>query len=1051
MRFKIVLTLFLITVYGFLKSQPATAVYRDAQEAYKRGLEFYELSLYGKAQAEFERALAGKENLFPVQNTSAMFYIKAELFAALSTLKLEHPDAEKKLLLFIQKYEPRPEVSRAKLEVGNFYYAKRDYDKTIQYLGKITWSELGDMSNEEVLEAKFKLAYAYFVKKQFQQASPLFQQIKGTDSKYAENATYYFGLCAFFQKRYKDALENFKKVDQNRRYKDVVPAYVVQINFMLKVYDEVISYGEPLLKNDKIKERQTIAQYVGQSYYEKGNYKKALPFIEEYVEKTPKVTEDIFYQLAYTQYRSDRCSDAIANFEQINSLNSKLGQHALYNQANCQLKIGKKKEARLSFEQASEKDFDKAMKEDALMNYAKLSYELGFDNDAISAFMKISPTSKYYVESQNLLSKIFLNTRDFDKALEILRGIKDKTPSLNITYQKVCYFRAVQFFNEGNYVKSLLLFNESLNIAVHNETTALSHYWKAEALHMTDKTDESIKEYEKFMLVQNQAPQLPANSSKGTAHYGLGYAYLKKGDYRNAGKNFEESAAFINARLNRINDKHILSFVYPDAIIRTADCYLYLASENRENYRKAGDFYQQIITNSYPSEDYAMFQLSLIYSLTGNPQKQIQLCDRLVGKYPQSPYADDALYAKGSTQINQNEFNESKATFDFLVLNYPNSEFNSRAMYKLGVISYSQSREKEALEYFKAVVRINIQTEEAKDALNYIRKIHIESGDPDGFMAYVSTLQGYIFTDMEADSLLYESAARVFDSENWSLAVSNYTKYLERFPNGLHSLNAYQNRGISYYNLKNYTLALEDFETISSSKNPPAVPAMAENANLLAGRICYHIIQDYNKALKYFKAMEGIASTTENRSESRLFGMRSAFFANNMKELTAISENYLKEANASAQTRSEAFYYLAKAQLNNKQYDASAKNFEEAIKLVADDIRTSESRYRIAQILYFQRKLEKSMEIAFQNNKQLGNHHDWLARNFILIADIYAEQGNLDAARGTLESLLKNYNGDSEIVKEARTKLENIKNAKTSNSRLRMNDDSGELEMIDGK
>jgi hypothetical protein len=81
----------------------------------------------------------------------------------------------------------------------------------------------------------------------------------------------------------------------------------------------------------------------------------------------------------------------------------------------------------------------------------------------------------------------------------------------------------------------------------------------------------------------------------------------------------------------------------------------------------------------------------------------------------------------------------------------------------------------------------------------------------------------------------------------------------------------------------------------------------------------------------------------------------------------------------------------------------------------------------------------------------LGNHQDWLARNFILISDIYAEQGNLDAAKGTLESLLKNYDGDPEIIKEAKTKLENIKKAKSSNSRLKMNDESGELEMINGK
>jgi TolA-binding protein len=553
------------------------------------------------------------------------------------------------------------------------------------------------------------------------------------------------------------------------------------------------------------------------------------------------------------------------------------------------------------------------------------------------------------------------------------------------------------------------------------------------------------------MLAQNQTAQLPANSSKGTALYGLGYAHLKKGDYNNAGKNFEASYEFIKPKLKNINDKHVTGFVYPDAIIRAADCFLYLASGNREYYKKAGDFYQQIISNSYAGEDYAMYQLSLIYGLTGNQKKQLQLNDLLVEKYAQSPYSDDAMYMKGSTQISQNEFNEAKSTFDQLVNKYPNSEYNSRATFKLGVISYGKDKDQEALEYFKAVVRNNIQTEEAKDALGYIRKIYIESGDPDGFIAYASTIQGYNFTDMEADSLLFESAENVFDTDNWELAAENYSKYLQRFPKGINNLSAHHNRGICYYNLKKYEESYEDFEAVSDAKNPSAPPALAENANILAGRICYHITKDFKNALKHFKAAEPLSSTAENRNESRLYGMRSAFNANNMTELGPMAENFLKESGASAQDKAEAHYCLAKSQFAAKQYDKSRKNFEEAIKLVGDDLRSSESRYRIAQIYYLQRNLDKSMEIAFQNNKQLGNHHDWLARNFILISDIYAEQGNLDAAKGTLESLLKNYNGDPEIVKEAKTKLENIKKAKSSNSRLKLNDESGELEMIDGK
>ena len=1032
-----------------LFAQPS-AVYTDAQEAFKKGMEFYHLDLYGKAQEELEKAASAKIVMHSKNDVMPLFVQKAELYAAISAMRLERADAEKRLMLFIQKNEPNSLATQAKLEVGRFYYAKRDYDQVIEFMSKITWSELGDMNNEEITEAKFQLAYSYFVKKKFQQAMPLFQQIKGGSGEYYLPANYYYGLCCFFQKNYKEALKSFALVEKDKKYDDVVPTYITQIHFMLKDYDEVIKYGTPFASDSKVRERLLIVQAVGQAHYEKGNYDKALPFIEEFVDKTPKVTEDLFYQLAYAQYRAKRYDAAATNFEQISGLDSKLGQLARYNQADCQLKLGQKKEARLSFEQASMKTYDKDVQLDALMNYAKLSYQLGFDNDAITAFTKLMDT-KYNNESQNLLSKLFLNTRDYDKALTILRGMKLSTASLKETYQKVAYFRGVQYYKEGNYNKATELFDESLKSPVHNETTALCNYWKAEAQFQMNKYDLSIKEYDKFLMQAPSASQLPSNSSEGTAHYGIGYNYLRKNDYSNAAGHFRDAVDLIQKQLKKINDQHVLNFVYPDALVRAADCYLFLGAENKSNYDRAIGFYSKVLNNNYPNEDYALYQLSLIYSLQNKTSKQFQTINQLVSKYPNSTFADDALYAKGSTHINQNEFNEAKQTFDNLILKYPNSEFNSRAMYKLGVISYSKDRTREALDYFKAVVKSNVQTDEAKEALSYIRRIYIEGGDPDGFMAYVSTLQGYNFSDMAADSLLYESAQTPYDAGNWAQAAQNYSKYLERFPRGLNSMQAHLNRGISYYNEKSYPNAMTDFEAVVDAKNPAAPNSMAEEANLLAGRISFHVTKNYMNALKYYKNLEPLASNPENRFEARLYGMRAAFYADAMDPLRSLSENLLQEASATAQNKAEAYYYLAKAHLSKKNYSEASKNFTESIKLVGDDIRASEGRYQLAKILYLQRELEKSMDLAFQNNKQLGQHLDWLARNFILIADIYAEQGNLDAAKGTLESLLKNYNGDPEIVKEAKTKLENIKKAKSSNSRLKLNNDSGELEMINGK
>ena len=60
--------------------------------------------------------------------------------------------------------------------------------------------------------------------------------------------------------------------------------------------------------------------------------------------------------------------------------------------------------------------------EESLWNYAKLSYEMRFDRDAVDALQKVDPRSPNYSEAQGLLGDILLNTRDYVKAMEIKIG-----------------------------------------------------------------------------------------------------------------------------------------------------------------------------------------------------------------------------------------------------------------------------------------------------------------------------------------------------------------------------------------------------------------------------------------------------------------------------------------------------------------------------------------------------------------------------------------------------------------------------------------------------
>lgn len=1030
-----ILCLVLCSISLFSWAQES-ALYRDYQKTYKKGMHFYQQKLYAAALQELDKVVAQKD-LF--QDTDVPFFIlSSELHAGLAALYTQQKDAQKRLIYFIEKNEPSSVANKARLAMGNYYYDQRNYTLAIKYLSKISYL---DLTNIEIIEHKFKLAYCYFVKKKFKQAEALFFQIKEAKTIYYYPANYYYGIIKFFDKNYEDALSSFQKVQASSRYQKIVPSYICQIYFAKKQYQQLIAYGQPLVDKKDLREAQQIAQLLGQSYFETANYTKALPYLETYVAKSNRVSKEALYQLGFTQYKVGKFDKALENFGQLNDLNNQMGQSALYSMADCLLKTNNKSAARQAFQKASQLDFDQDLKEDAMINYAKLSFEQGFDSDAVLALEYFNDkSSAYYNEAQNLLAKVLINTRDYDVALDLLRNMRTKTQTLKETHQKIAYFRGVQWYSNAAYSKAIQLFNESINIGIHQETIALSHFWKAEGLFKLAKYDASISEYFKFNLLAKTQQQLPANSTLAVSNYGLGYGYLKKGDFGNAARYFGQSVSYIKPRISNINDAYVTDFVYPDALIRSGDCLLYL-----RDFSRAKGYYNTIINKKYPNQDYAMFQLSLIHNIQNKSALQIALLDKIINNFPSSLYADDALYAKGNAYLIQNDKDNASFAFEQLIRKYPNSSTANKAMLKLGLIAYAQNNNAKALQYYEEVFRSYPQSEEGSDALAALKEIYIESGNPDGYFQFINSVQGFEIDELEKDSLMYQSAQRQFDNGDWELAVASYSSYLTKFPTGIHSLQAHFNRGESFFDLKRYEEALSDYAYISDNGNQ----SFAEIANHRAANICYFSTQNFGEALRFYLRLEKVASSADMLFESQQFGMRSSFYAGQLDSLPTIAERFMNNERATTQDHAEANYYIGKSRLAQQQYAAALTAFNKNIELSGDDVRSAESRYWRAYIAYENRDLDKAMDLCFQNNKEIPAHPYWLVKSFILLADIYAEKGNLFQAKATLQSIVDNYTGDQELMDEASQKLKLVKEAEANKSKLKRENPNDEMEMIE--
>lgn len=1021
---KIHLSLSFILVALMAAAQPATTVFTEANAAFKQAEDFFAKGLYGQAQQEYSQAI----NLLRPANTPEMEMLrtKAELGFATSAVRQDLPDGEKLILDFIRKYSPDPVSNQALIEVANYYYNARKYDKAIDFFTQIPTYQL---TGEQRAEVRFKTGYAYFVQKKFGLAKNQFIQIKNLESKdYYYPTNYYYGLCEFYLGNFDEAIRAFRIAEKYRTYRDVIPGYVAQIYFLQGQYDQLIAYAEPKFKDSQTKNREELAQVIGQAYFEMEDYEKAVFYLEYAAEQSSRLQAEQFYQLGFAQHKTGAYQKAARNLEQLVSIDSKMGQYAMYYLGDCYLRLKDRSSARNAFGRASRMNFDISIKEDASFNFGKLSYELGYDTDAITALQSIGPNSVYYNDAQSLLSELFLKTRDYDRAIDIISRISNPTPQMREVRQKVNYLRGLQLHREGNYDEANRYFLQSNADPVDPALRAACAFWQGDIAHRKKKYDESIPLINQFLTLSKGLRDLPEESSVYTANYTQGYNYLKKENYATALTYFKEAAASISRNKPFIKNPYIKEQVLGDATLRAGDCHF-----KRNQYREALTYYNEAIQNRYSGYIYAYYQKAIIEGLRGQTTDKVISLENIVRDYPTSAYADDALYALGVTYQEIGQLSKAIAPLKRLVSDYrAQSDLIVPALLRLGLISFNQGSMQTAIEYYKQVFSNNPEPEESQDAIAALEEIYIDNlGDPDGYTRFLETIPGYKIDNTGKEALNFKAAESQYEAGNFDRAIGAYTDYIRKYPNGQFLLQAYQHRGDSYYETKQYSPALSDFEYVVNRGPSKYYVKSLEFAALIS----YNIALDFEKAFSFYTQLETAAVTEEGRFKGQLGAMRSAYRVNNYSAVLKYANKINSNSSATQQQKSQANFYLGKLAYDNRDYDAALNAFDQVIRFNADE-EAAESRYLTASVHYERRNLAIAEEWSLKAIQENTAFPYWSAKSGLLLSDVYADQGNLVNAQLVLESLLENYQGDQQIINEARTKLDKYKKATSAGSRI---------------
>ena len=1013
----------LLFAFSHAWSQQTTA-FTEANRTLKQGIDLFDKGVYGAAQLAFQQTL----DLITPLNEAEFENLKnqAQLYLARCAVRQNLPDGEKIMLDFIRSIAPDPASNEALVELANYYFNAKDYDKAITYYDQVPVNSLAPETKAEVL---FKQSYAYFTKQQFGKAKTSFTVIKNIQGEYYYPTHYYLGLVHFFDGNYGESLQSFQIIDRStiKKYKSVLPYYIAQIYFVEGRYDELLSYAIPKLNEGGLNNVKEIYQLVGQTYFERQQYTNALPYFEYYAERSTKMREEEFYQLGFVYMESRQPNQAIKYFKELNSVDSELGQNAAYNLGRMYVEVGDKNSAKAAFARASRMTFNADVQAESLFNYAKLSYELKQDQDALLALQSITPTSKYYRDAQSLMAQILLDTRDYERALTTLKGLPNLTPELREVLQKVNYYRGVQLLQTDKVNEAKPFFNASLENPVNKEIQALAYFWLGDIAYRAKDYPTSSRQINQFLTMARGLQNLPDESSLATANYIQGYNYLKQQNFTGALSHFQTAIKDLNNNL-LIKNKQLRNQLLGDATLRAGDCHF-----KRNQYNDAIKFYDEAINKKYSDFVYALYQKAIIEGLRGNITEKILALERIVDQYNRSPYADDALLQLGITYQEVGKLDLASGQLERLVRDFKNkSELVNQALIQLGLVNYNRGRKEEALNYYKQVFGNNPEPSEAQAALRALEEIYVNDlGNADAYFAFLKTIPGYDIDVTGRDSINFRAAEAQFENGNYRKAIENYGSYIAKFPKGQNIILAYYRRGDSHSALKLYSEALADYEYVVSRGQSKYFTKALEKAAIIA----YNHEQNFKRSYELYAKLEDVAENNDIRLEAQLGALRSAYRANLTNEVFELSKRVAENSLASQDQVAQANFYYGKISYDRKDYDNALRAFEQVTKL-SDNEQTAEARYLIAYIYYIRRDLEKAQEITLNSNRESSSYPYWVAKSVILLSDILVEKGDLFNARAALEALLDNYSADADLVQTAKDKLAQVNRRINAGSRI---------------
>lgn len=967
--------------------------------------DFYAKAMEKFNNNDYSQAIDYFNQYTNLEETDEKFYSSSKFYIGECLLGLEQFDgAIAQFEYFVKQYPTSNLIDLALYRLGNIYFEKKIYDKSrhklIQLVNQFPGSNYSGSAYHLIGET-------FIHENNLTQAERFFTSAANSkrNNSFVDHSLY--SLANLYEKkgRYKEAVSNYDKILSFHRNSKLLSVAQLRIGicyFQLEDYDNaILELSDPLIDELSHDDRNSADYILANSFYRLKEYKDASNTYKKILENSPNedMLAKIRYGLAWIYFQQGNYSNAYKLFNVLsNSKNDSIAIKSFYWSGEAKRYEGKYDEAIEIHKRFALKYPNHPLAERVRLNIGISKFsEKNLDESEQTLLKTINSADKITrARSLTLLGEINLKKKNYNKASEYFKkGLSIKQIPLELK-DRCNLGLGVSYFYQKNNIDAVKSF-----YAIDEKTTKIEknklNFYLAEANFFLGNYRDAISNYNKV-----KTDDLVINKN---SIYGKAYSYFNLKDFNKA------AHFFIEYIKNYEKDKK-----YFECELRLADSYY-----GSKSYGKAAKHYKEVLENGnyFNDDDRSYFNYAQALFKSGNATEAIKTLEKIQTDFPASSYTDDSQYLIGWIYFQQNEFDEAIINYKKIFENYPQSPTVPIVYYSIGDSYFNKGEYTDAIKSYEQLIKKYPNSSYVYDAVNGIQYCYIIEDKPKEAIKYLDRFINEHQDLNFLDKLQFKKGEIYYSGGKYQLAIREYSKLIDQFPQSSLIYNSYYWMGKSASLLEKLNDAISYFNlVIDKALNTEE----GFNSILELGRI-YRKQNNFNNEIElYDRVLPNIKN--EKQTSEIIFVKAQSFIENN--DIASAYENLNKIVD---KRDGSLFFYKAEIELGilelaRMKYESSLYLFTDVSKNRTDDI-AAQAMYYTGLNYFEQEKIPEAITELIKVRSMYSSYDEWYSKSLMLLGDCYVKNGDKANASEMYKAVIKRHRRDI-LGKEAKQKLKEL-------------------------